>query len=58
MCRLLVRGLFEEAEILASSIIRIIRISEFERPIGDTELADMMNSAGMVIVQSYKELGR
>jgi hypothetical protein len=53
-----VRGLFEEAEILASSIIRIIRISEFERPIGYTELADMMNSAGMVIVQSYKELGR
>lgn len=52
------RGVFEEAASLASSIVHKIRNSEFERPLGDTELADMMNSAGMVIVQSYKELGR
>lgn len=51
------RGVFDEAASLASSTIHTIRNSEFERPIGDTELADMMNSAGMVIVQSYKELG-
>lgn len=56
--RYLVRGVFDEAASLASSAIQTIRNSEFERPIGDTELADMMNSAGMVIVQSYKELGR
>ncbi|KAJ3696280.1 hypothetical protein LUZ60_001657 [Juncus effusus] len=56
--RCLVGGKFEDAASLASSIILKIRNSKFENPLGDNQLADMMNSAGMVIVQSHKELGR
>ncbi|KAJ3698665.1 hypothetical protein LUZ61_002370 [Rhynchospora tenuis] len=51
-------GKYEEAASLASDVIQTIRTSNFETPVDDLDLYDMMNSAGMLIVQSYKHLGR
>ncbi|KAJ4816093.1 3-phosphoinositide-dependent protein kinase-1-like [Rhynchospora pubera] len=49
---------YEEAASLASDIIQTIPNSNFETPVDDIDLASMMNSAGMLIVQSYEQLGR
>ncbi|KAL0922198.1 hypothetical protein M5K25_006167 [Dendrobium thyrsiflorum] len=54
--RYMVCGLFNEACSLASSQIQNLRTS-FE-PISEIELSEMMESAGMVFVQSLRELGR
>ncbi|KAI0518884.1 hypothetical protein KFK09_006321 [Dendrobium nobile] len=54
--RYMVCGLFNEACSLASSQIQNLRTS-FE-PIPEIELSGMMESAGMVFVQSLRELGR
>ncbi|KAJ1698209.1 hypothetical protein LUZ63_006721 [Rhynchospora breviuscula] len=51
-------GKHEEAASLASAIIQKIQNSNFETPVDDMDLSDMMNSAGMLIVQSYEQLGR
>lgn len=53
--------MFQEAESLSSSIIeRLVersgKTSEFVED--NCELSDMLESAGMVLVQSSKELGR
>lgn len=54
--RYMVCGLFNEACSLASSQIQNLRTS-FE-PIPEIELSGMMESTGMVFVQSLRELGR
>lgn len=45
--------MFEEAVALSSSVLK--RISQLENGI---EKNEMMESAGMVLIQSLKELGR
>ncbi|KAI9115690.1 hypothetical protein K1719_013359 [Acacia pycnantha] len=57
----LVRGMFEEAASLASSILK--RLREHGRGLATEEeeasqVYDMLESTGMVLVQSLKELGR
>lgn len=52
----LVCCMFEEAASQAASIVQHIRTAT--EAIGETQLAEMMESAGMVFVQSSKELGR
>ncbi|KAF9617882.1 hypothetical protein IFM89_039101 [Coptis chinensis] len=51
----LVCCMFEKAASLATCVLKRILITSI---IEDTELDDMMESAGMVLVQSLKELGR
>ncbi|XP_043711775.1 protein APEM9 isoform X2 [Telopea speciosissima] len=52
----LVCCMFEEAVSLASSILR--HICNSDAPIDEIQLEDMMESSGMILVQSLKELGR
>ncbi|XP_071729705.1 protein APEM9 [Rutidosis leptorrhynchoides] len=52
----LVCSMFEEASSLASRILKRLRDKEYV--VDDIELNDMFESAGMVFVQSFKELGR
>ncbi|KAI3849465.1 hypothetical protein MKX03_033757 [Papaver bracteatum] len=54
----LVCCMFEEAITLSSSVVDRLRKADYSETIQDTELVDMMESAGMVYVQSLKELGR
>lgn len=49
---------FEEAASLASSVIQHICTETFAVTVDEVHLADMKESAGMVFVQSLKELGR
>ncbi|RZC51220.1 hypothetical protein C5167_019641 [Papaver somniferum] len=53
----LVGCMFEEAITLSSSLVRRPRKADCSRTAQDTELVDMLESAGMVYVQSLKELG-
>ncbi|XP_042491147.1 protein APEM9 isoform X2 [Macadamia integrifolia] len=48
--------MFEEAVSLASSILR--HFCNSDEPIDEIQLEDMMESSGMILVQSLKELGR
>lgn len=52
--------MYEEAASLASSILKRLseNSSDFEASDDHFELYDMLESAGMVLVQSLKELGR
>lgn len=50
--------MFEAASSLSRSIIQRICNSDSTALIEDAELVDIMESAGMVFVQSLKELGR
>ncbi|XP_059634639.1 protein APEM9 isoform X2 [Cornus florida] len=54
----LVCCMFEEAVSLASSVLRRLCDNECTEGREDIELNDMLESAGMVLVQSLKELGR
>ncbi|KAK9922676.1 hypothetical protein M0R45_031130 [Rubus argutus] len=56
----LVCSMYEEAASLASSILKRLseHSSDFEASDDHFELYDMLESAGMVLVQSLKELGR
>ncbi|KAI3496310.1 hypothetical protein L1887_38667 [Cichorium endivia] len=55
----LVCSMFEDASSLASSVLKRLCDKECnERIADDIELNDMLESAGMVFVQSLKELGR
>ncbi|XP_020090801.1 protein APEM9-like isoform X1 [Ananas comosus] len=56
--RHLVGNMFEEAAALASSIVRNIRTSQLEHIVDDIQLVEMVEAAGMVLIQSLKELGR
>ncbi|CAA6663621.1 unnamed protein product [Spirodela intermedia] len=56
--RYLVCCMFEAASSLSRSIIQGICNSDSTALIEDAELVDIMESAGMVFVQSLKELGR
>ncbi|OVA19298.1 hypothetical protein BVC80_521g107 [Macleaya cordata] len=58
MTHYLVCCLYEEATSLASSVLQRICKANFTASMEDVQLADMMESAGMVFVQSLKELGR
>lgn len=49
---------FEEAASLASSVIQHICSETFAVTVDEVQVADMKESAGMVFVQSLKELGR
>lgn len=55
--RYMVCGLFNEACSLASSQIQKLRTSSLEQT-PEIELSEIMESAGMVFVQSLRELGR
>lgn len=55
--RYMVCGLFNEACSHASSQIQNLRITSLN-PIHEIELSEMMESAGMVVVQSLRESGR
>lgn len=50
--------MFEEAASLAASVIKQMCTTTSIKVLYDTELVEMMESAGMVYVQSLKELGR
>lgn len=54
--------MFEEASVLASSVLKRICDDDKSMKAGAgedyIELLDMMEAAGMVLVQSFKELGR
>lgn len=50
--------MFEEAAILASSILRCLHDTGSTKAVEQVQLDDMMESVGMVLVQSLKELGR
>ena len=51
--------MFEEAASLASSILKHLCTDNKDTEAGDEiELYDMLESSGMVLVQSLKELGR
>jgi len=50
--------MFEEAVSLAVSVVEQIHTATLTKALEDTQLAEMMESAGMVFVQSLKELGR
>ncbi|XP_017699769.1 protein APEM9 isoform X1 [Phoenix dactylifera] len=54
----LVCCMFEEAASLSSSILRQIHTTPSSEAIDDGELAEMMVSAGMVFVQSLREMRR
>ncbi|KAI3974453.1 hypothetical protein MKX01_017946 [Papaver californicum] len=54
----LVCCMFEEAITLSSSVVERLWKADYPETIQDAELVDMMESAGMVYVQSLKELGR
>ncbi|KAK9097672.1 hypothetical protein Syun_024717 [Stephania yunnanensis] len=54
----LVCCMFEEAVSLATSVLGSVCGRDSSVLIEETELVDMMESAGMVLVQSLKELGR
>ncbi|XP_010927172.1 protein APEM9 [Elaeis guineensis] len=54
----LVCCMFEDAASLSSSILRQIHTTPSSEAIDDNELAEMMVSAGMVFVQSLREMGR
>ncbi|CAK9168695.1 unnamed protein product [Ilex paraguariensis] len=54
----LVCCMFEEAASLASSIIRRLYENKCMEGSEKNELSEMLESAGMVLVQSFKELGR
>lgn len=49
--------MFEEAASLASSVLKRLRDTD-GGVVPEIELNDMLESAGMVLVQSLKELGR
>ncbi|KAK8967667.1 hypothetical protein KSP40_PGU009678 [Platanthera guangdongensis] len=55
--RYMVCGLFNDACALASSQIQNLRNSSLN-PVHEIELSEMMESAGMVVVQSLRESGR
>lgn len=51
--------MFEDAESLAASVVKQMRTTSLTSgEIDGTQAAEMMESAGMVFVQSLKELGR
>jgi len=50
--------MFEEAASLAASVVERIRTTTLTKALEDSQLAEIMESAGMVFVQSLKELGR
>lgn len=50
--------MFKEAASLASSTVHRIHSTPFADAVDDVQMAEMMESAGMVFVQSMKELGR
>lgn len=51
--------MFGEASSLASYVLkRLLDLKYTEATLEDFELNDMLESAGMVLVQSLKELGR
>lgn len=54
----LVCCMFEEAASLSASAVKEIRTTSLSKELDSAELAEMMESAGMVFVQSLKELGR
>lgn len=54
----LVCCMFKEAASLASSTVHRIHSTPFADAVDDVQMAEMMESAGMVFVQSMKELGR
>ncbi|KAF8400161.1 hypothetical protein HHK36_013457 [Tetracentron sinense] len=54
----LVCCMFEEAASLASSVLRRLCETISTETVEDAQLNDMMESAGMVLVQSLKEIGR
>nr|XP_009399618.1 PREDICTED: uncharacterized protein LOC103983973 isoform X3 [Musa acuminata subsp. malaccensis] len=54
----LVCCMFKEAASLASSTVHRVRSTPFADAVDDVQMAEMMESAGMVFVQSMKELGR
>ncbi|MQM07504.1 hypothetical protein Taro_040337 [Colocasia esculenta] len=56
--RYLVCSMFEEAASMASSIVGRLRTCGFSESVEGNELVDIMESAGMVFVQSLKELKR
>ncbi|KAJ0965554.1 hypothetical protein J5N97_026692 [Dioscorea zingiberensis] len=56
--RYLLSCMFEEASSLASSVIWHICTETFAVTVDEAQLSEMKESAGMVFVQSLKELGR
>ncbi|XAR63778.1 hypothetical protein NMG60_11023856 [Bertholletia excelsa] len=58
--RCLVSCMYDEAAAIASAVLRDICLcsDKFTKPGEDTQLNDMLESAGMVLVQSLKEAGR
>ncbi|KAD4178004.1 hypothetical protein E3N88_26595 [Mikania micrantha] len=55
----LVCSMFEEASSLASRVLKCLHDKDFTSDAAeDIELNDMLESAGMVFLQSFKELGR
>nr|CAD1827559.1 unnamed protein product [Ananas comosus var. bracteatus] len=56
--RCLVGNMFEDAAALASSIVRNIQTAQLEHVVDDIQLVEMTEAAGMVLIQSLKELGR
>lgn len=59
-CSYLVCSMFEDASSSASSVLKRLCDKEHINTVvdDDIELNDMLESAGMVFVQSLKELGR
>ncbi|GKD34261.1 protein APEM9, partial [Tanacetum coccineum] len=54
----LVCSMFEQATSSSSCVLKRLRDKEsVDEVVDDTELNDMLESAGMVFVQSLKELG-